>query len=157
MRHTTVVQATCNEVQQSPGTIIKCLKYKTTFKCENEQKEAFDTIIHHIMEDLTIRICDITEPLMPTSCLWKWHWGGLRQKYGIIEFFSGGLSTSEKNYSIVEKEFPSIVKSLQHFRKIILGCQTIIFTDNKNLNNTLKDCIRLSTHYIYKQFESFIP
>lgn len=38
-----------------------------------------------------------------------------------------------KMYSIAEKEFLSIVKSLNHFEKIILACKIIILTDNKNI------------------------
>lgn len=41
-------------------------------------------------------------------------------------------------YNIVEKEFLSIIKSVEHFRNIILGCYTTILTGNKNLDHMKK-------------------
>lgn len=45
------------------------------------------------------------------------------------------ISKSECNYSIVEKEFFAIKKGLESFKKIVLGCNIFIKTDDKTRVN----------------------
>ncbi|KRH91886.1 LTR transposable element, partial [Pseudoloma neurophilia] len=62
----------------------------------------------------------------------------LKQNHGVIGYYSRKLTQSEQNYSIVEKEFFSIVAAIEHLRKIILGCKVIVHTDNANIVNFKK-------------------
>ncbi|KAG0442606.1 Transposon Tf2-9 polyprotein [Dictyocoela muelleri] len=57
----------------------------------------------------------------------------LFQDYQIFGFYSYKLSPSEANYSITEKETFALLKSLYHFKPIILNIKIIARTDNKNL------------------------
>lgn len=122
--------------------ITKCLRDGTAFRWDNEQREALNTIIQQIKVNVTIRFPNITKPFILECDAFQSGIGSvLRQEHGIVGFPSKRITNSEENYSIVEKEFLSIVKSLQHFRKIILGCEITIFTDNKNLSsyNTIEN------------------
>lgn len=99
----------------------------------NNQREALDQIIRQIRKNVTIIFPDITKPFILECDASQKEFGSvLRQEHGIVGIFSKRLTKSEENYNIIEKEFLSIVKSLQHFRKIILGCEISVFTDNKN-------------------------
>ncbi|WUR03048.1 DDI1-like protein [Vairimorpha necatrix] len=56
----------------------------------------------------------------------------LIQAHGLIGCYSKKFLSSEVNYSIVEKELFAIVKSMDHFRRIIQGNYVRIETDSKN-------------------------
>lgn len=56
----------------------------------------------------------------------------LTQDKNIIGYFSHKLTNSQRKYNTIEKELQGIILSLKNFRKIILGCQITIVTDNKN-------------------------
>ncbi|KAG0420565.1 Transposon Tf2-6 polyprotein [Dictyocoela roeselum] len=56
----------------------------------------------------------------------------LYQKGKIIGLYSYLFKNSELNYTISEKEFYAILKSLNHFRQLILGTRVIIKTDHAN-------------------------
>ncbi|KAG0430880.1 Retrovirus-related Pol polyprotein from transposon [Dictyocoela muelleri] len=57
----------------------------------------------------------------------------LKQNGNPIGFFSKTLSKSERNYSITEKEMLSIFKSLNNFKRLLLGARVIVYTDHNNL------------------------
>lgn len=59
----------------------------------------------------------------------------LTQNHCIICIKSRKFTESEKNYSIIEKEFLAIKEVLTELRKIVLGCKIKIMTDNKALLN----------------------
>ncbi|MGL5898788.1 MAG: RNase H-like domain-containing protein, partial [Lactobacillaceae bacterium] len=68
----------------------------------------------------------------------------LRQDDKIIGYFSKKLKGSEKHYSIVEKKYLAILLSCIHFKNIIQGCYTEIYTDSRNcLFNNKKLCFRI--------------
>lgn len=55
------------------------------------------------------------------------------------------MSGPELNYSIVEKKYLSLLLASIHFKKIIQGCYTEIYTDNRNcLFDTKKATSRIS-------------
>ncbi|KAG0439695.1 Retrovirus-related Pol polyprotein from transposon [Dictyocoela muelleri] len=56
----------------------------------------------------------------------------LFQDKNINGFYSTSFKKHERNYTISEKEFLSIIKSLNHFRQIILGSKITIRTDHAN-------------------------
>ncbi|ORE00366.1 TF29 [Hepatospora eriocheir] len=57
----------------------------------------------------------------------------------MIGIYSTGLTKSERNYTVTEKEMLAIIKSLQHFRKIVYGSHVDVFTDHANLLYTSTD------------------
>ncbi|KAG0441743.1 Retrovirus-related Pol polyprotein from transposon [Dictyocoela muelleri] len=56
----------------------------------------------------------------------------LFQDENIIEFYSILFKKHEINYTISDKEFSSVLKSLNHFCQIILGAKIIIRTNHAN-------------------------
>ncbi|KAG0435873.1 Transposon Tf2-6 polyprotein, partial [Dictyocoela muelleri] len=57
----------------------------------------------------------------------------LKQNNKPIGFFSKSLNKSERNYSITEKEMLAIYKSLNHFKRLLLGSKVVVYTDHNNL------------------------
>lgn len=60
----------------------------------------------------------------------------LCQENKIIGYYSHKFNQSQKNYNVIEKELIAIILSLKFFRKLILGCDITVHTDNKNLTLT---------------------
>ncbi|ORD93876.1 TF29 [Enterospora canceri] len=58
--------------------------------------------------------------------------GVLLQEGAIVGIYSHKLQGSELNYTIVEKEFYAIVRSIQHFHKLVWGSKIKLKTDSKN-------------------------
>ena len=50
-----------------------------------------------------------------------------------IAFFSRKLNDAQWNYTITEKELPSIVETLKEFKSILWGKQIQVYTYHKNL------------------------
>ena len=63
--------------------------------------------------------------------------GVLFQNSNIIGFFSAKLTESERSYSIPEKEFLAIYKSLTHFKTLVFGVKIHPKVDNKNIPEEL--------------------
>ncbi|KAG0420634.1 Retrovirus-related Pol polyprotein from transposon 17.6 [Dictyocoela roeselum] len=57
----------------------------------------------------------------------------LKQNNKIIGYFSKKYNKCENNYTIIEKEVLAILKSLQHFKQIIINTKVNIYTDNANI------------------------
>ncbi|KAG0435019.1 Transposon Tf2-6 polyprotein [Dictyocoela muelleri] len=57
----------------------------------------------------------------------------LKQDRQPAGFFSHKLSTSEKNYSNMEREMLAVVKTLEYFKPIIFNSHYIIRSDNNNI------------------------
>ncbi|KAG0442508.1 Transposon Tf2-9 polyprotein [Dictyocoela muelleri] len=99
---------------------------------ENILKEIQEnTLLHHPnLNDNFILECDASNTSIGSV---------LKQNGNPIAFYSKSLSKSELNYSISEKEMLAIFKSLNHFKRLILGGEVIVYTDHRNLlyeNNT---------------------
>ena len=54
-------------------------------------------------------------------------------KTKIISYYSKSLDSSEKNYSITDKELLALVKSVLHYRAYLLGRKFKIHTDHQAL------------------------
>lgn len=52
---------------------------------------------------------------------------------GIIGYYSGALSSHEKNYPVRELELLGVVRSLEHFRYYLLGRKFVLRTDHQSL------------------------
>ena len=51
----------------------------------------------------------------------------------VIQYVSASLNDAQKNYIITEKEFLTVVFSLEKFRSYLLGTKVIVFTDHAAL------------------------
>ncbi|KAG0439039.1 Retrovirus-related Pol polyprotein from transposon 17.6 [Dictyocoela muelleri] len=57
----------------------------------------------------------------------------LSQNDKTVGFYSKKISKSEINYTVMEKEIMSIIRSLEYFKYLIWNSKVIIKTDNKDL------------------------
>lgn len=64
--------------------------------------------------------------------------GVIQQNEKIIGIYSKKFSETEKNYTIVEREFLAIILTLNKFRKLLLGNKILIYTDNPNISGSPK-------------------
>ncbi|KAG0441110.1 Retrovirus-related Pol polyprotein from transposon [Dictyocoela muelleri] len=58
--------------------------------------------------------------------------GILKQEENILGIFSYKFNENEENYSVVEKETLSIIKSVLHFNNSIFNSNIIFKTDNRD-------------------------
>ncbi len=86
----------------------------------------------------------------------------LKQGNYIIGYYSYKLKSSERNYTVMEKEAFAILKSLDHFKTIICFAHIDVYTDNSNnlfySNNSSKRIYRwkqLLNEYNYSL--NFVP
>ncbi|KAG0438521.1 Retrovirus-related Pol polyprotein from transposon [Dictyocoela muelleri] len=100
----------------------------------NADKKLIQQVIEEIKQKPLLNHPDINQNFV-LKCDASKHGIGsvLLQKAKIIGFYSSKYSPQENNYSIVEKEVLSIIKSLNHFKPLIYNTKIFIYTDNKNL------------------------
>ena len=59
--------------------------------------------------------------------------GVVSQEKKPLEFFRKKFNSSQKNYSMGEKELLSIVETIKQFRTMLYGHEIEVYTDHKNL------------------------
>ncbi|KAF9756168.1 Transposon Tf2-6 polyprotein, partial [Nosema granulosis] len=110
------------------------LSKSNPFKWDNEDTQAVDKIISIIKEQIKLHHPDISKPFVVETDASDIGLGGvLLQDDKIVGLFSYKLHKSEKNYTTTEKELLAIVKTLQHFRSMVLGSKITVKTDHNNL------------------------
>ena len=57
----------------------------------------------------------------------------ISQKGKPIAFYSRKMNIAQQNYTTTEKELLSVVATIKEFRNILLGHQSAVYTDHKNL------------------------
>ncbi|KAG0437868.1 Transposon Tf2-6 polyprotein [Dictyocoela muelleri] len=98
-----------------------------------EEENNFKILLERIKENQTLNHVELNQPFtLEVDASDTGIGSTLFQKNKIIGFFSSSFKKSERNYSISEKEFLAILKSLNHFRQILLGAKILVKTDHFN-------------------------
>lgn len=114
--------------------ITDLLQDKKQMEWKSDSKKLVEKIIKEINDTSCLRFPDFSSTFVIACDASDFGIGSVMyQAKGPIGYYSKKLSGPEQNYSIVEKEFFAIYKTLIHFRNIIQGYPIRIVTDNKNL------------------------
>ena len=112
---------------------LRDLTKATDFRWETNHKASMKEIKSCISENLAFfdHKCKVVELKVDAS---KHGLGAELSSYGkIVGFASRALSTTEQNYSQLEKELYAIVFGCKHFHHYIYGRKTIMTTDHRPL------------------------
>ncbi|ORE00359.1 TF26 [Hepatospora eriocheir] len=110
------------------------LKIKDDFKWTKEDEEMKNKIIEATRKyEKLMHINPNEEFFLETDASERGIGGVLRQAHGIVGIYSRKLQGSELNYSIPEKELYAVIKSMNHFRKLIWGRRLTVLTDSKDV------------------------
>ncbi|KAH9131876.1 hypothetical protein AeRB84_021591 [Aphanomyces euteiches] len=111
----------------------KQAKFSWTAQCE----QAFRGTQKLLSETTLLHYPNFNEPFTIHTDSSSFQLGGVISQNGKpLAFFSGKLSTSQRNYTVTEQEMLSIVELLKEYRNILLGRKIVIYTDHKNLSFT---------------------
>ena len=118
---------------QKVSFLTHLLRKKTAFTWTQENTEKLRKLFSEIQSEKVLGHPNFHEPFDLFTDASETGAGGVLQQNGnIIGFFSYQWSTSERNYTIVEKETAAILKAAIHFKSIIFGTEVRIHTDNRN-------------------------
>ena len=119
-----------------------------TFKWGDEQRKAFkemkaliakDTLLAYPDHNLPFKIETDASDYQLGGRIFQEQWCDETKKFVTrdIAFYSRKLNGAQKNYSTIEKELLSIVKTLKAFHDTVFGAKIDIYTDHKNLTYKL--------------------
>lgn len=119
---------------QSITEKIKKKNRNERFTWTQQDQEIIDKIFSKIKEQIILSYPDYTKPFQLNVDASNLAIGAiLYQEKQIIGIFSQKLLKSQLNYTVCEKEMYAIIKSIEHFKKIIFDSKVIIKTDNRNI------------------------
>ncbi|KAG0435655.1 Transposon Tf2-9 polyprotein [Dictyocoela muelleri] len=123
------------DISSKMHNIYELLKTKNQrVKWTDKNKQIIKSIIEEIKKKPMLHHPNLNLPFILQCDASKFGIGSvLMQNNKIIALYSSKYSTQENNYSIVERETLSIIKSLIHFKPLIYNSKIYILTDNKNL------------------------
>ncbi len=104
------------------------------FKWLPLHQKAFDDLKRVISKEVLLSYPDFNKPFDIHTDASDLQLGAvISQNNKPIAFYSRKLNSTQKNYTVGEKELLSIVEVLKEFRTILLGHEINIYTDHKNL------------------------
>ncbi|KAI5153460.1 hypothetical protein ENBRE01_3199, partial [Enteropsectra breve] len=103
------------------------------FKWTSEDAQTICTIIQEVQKETLLYHPNLTEPFELVVDASANALGAiLYQKGNLIGYYSHKLANSELNYTVTEKEFYAILKSVINFKDFLYGAQIVIHTDHNN-------------------------
>ena len=120
-------------------TPITNLTGKGTFNWNSIHQKAFDTMKALMVEDVLLQYPDHNLPFHINTDESDYQLGSVILQQDIpVAYYSRKLSLAQQNYTTIEKELLSVIKTLKNFRSMLLGADIHIYTDHRNLTfNTL--------------------
>jgi hypothetical protein len=103
-------------------------------KWTDEQQKNFDAIKRVSGREVLLAYPDFNAPFQTHTDACKTQIGAVTSQNGKpIAFCSRQMNSAQQNCTATEKELLSIVATPKEFRNILLGQQTTVFADHKNL------------------------
>lgn len=111
---------------------------KRTFTWDSECEEAFRELKERLCSAPILGYPDVQgEFVVDTDASNTGIGGVLSQRHGeqetVIAYFSKSLSRPERNYCVTRRELLAVVKTVQHFKKYLLGRKFLVRTDHAAL------------------------
>ena len=104
------------------------------FVWTDKQANAFHTIKHTIARQVLLRYPNFSLPFDIYTYASEYQSGGVICQNGFpVAFYSRKLSAAQRNYTTMEKELLSIIKTAEAHRNILLGFKCRFHSDHKNL------------------------
>jgi hypothetical protein len=99
-----------------------------------EQHQAFQWIRNTIARQVLLKYPDFTKPFDIFTNASDYQLGAVISQEGWpIAFYSRKLNSAQRNYTTMEKELLSVIKTSQHYRHILPGSSCRFFCNHKNL------------------------
>jgi RNase H-like domain found in reverse transcriptase/Reverse transcriptase (RNA-dependent DNA polymerase) len=111
---------------------------KKAFVWEDKHQQAFEQMKAFIAMDVLLAYPNHNKPFdIETDGSDYQLRAIIKQDNRPIAYYTRKLNSAQKNYTTIEKELLSIVKTLKEFQSMILGAPITIYTDHKNLTHKL--------------------
>ena len=113
---------------------------KQSFIWTPECQQAFDQMKAIVSSDALLAFPDHTQPFDVETDASEYQLGSVIKKNGHpVTYYSCKLNSAQHNYTTIEKELLSIVKTFKEFRTILLGSVIQVHTNHKNLSHRLTE------------------
>ncbi|GJQ98122.1 putative nucleotidyltransferase, ribonuclease H [Tanacetum coccineum] len=107
------------------------LKKNKAWIWDEECQAAFESLMKVVMEELVLRLPDVTMPFELHTDASEFSIRGVLMQYGHpIAFESRKLNKTKRKYMVLEKEMTMVVHCLRIWRHYLLGSRFMIKTDN---------------------------
>ena len=117
--------------------LTKLCSTKLKFNWTQTEQKAFEDMKKIVGRDVLLSYPDFSKEFVIHTDASKFQLGAvISQGSKPIAFYLRKLNQAQQNYTMTEKELPSIVETLKEFRTILLGQRIKVYTDHKNLTYT---------------------